>query len=148
MRQDPVTKFLQEVSGNSHYYYLINQYDQIKEHRFSIRSLFPFVITVEGYFEEIEGLETWCKKKFGSRHGTGAKFWWSDPTTKIAELIRSYNLDDHPMLDTADTDEYAEYTSGSWTSFWVIHGGASYFFCDFCFKNSDDAVFFKLTRNF
>jgi hypothetical protein len=143
MKLDPVLTFLHDVSDNHHYYNVLNQYEQIKDYRYSIRMLFPFVITAEGSFDSIETIEAWCSDYFGPRHGNSTKL--SKSANNIAELIRLYNLAEHPMQDDVDSDFYFDYTQGSWTSFWILRAAADYFFCDFCFKEVENAVFFKLT---
>lgn len=105
--------------------------------RAEIHQAFPFVVTLEKDSDELEYLEQWCKDEFGPKHGTC--------TDKLCWYENSFNLF---YSSSADNKDLTHFHSGNWTTVWALK--TSYYdgFCDFCFKLSKDAVYFKFTFGF
>ena len=118
-----------------------DDFSKREDDRRLIHDAFPNVVTIEQSTDELIKLEEWCWQEFGQKNGTCRRkvcgpIEEAEPSLKPHEqhyLSPKKNLHTH---------------TGTWTTVWALKTSYEDGFCDFCFYNSEDAVFFKLTFGF
>lgn len=134
---------------------------------------FPYVVTYAGdHWGLLYDLESWCRNHLGDEHGEcnwdECEFsfeTWEQKTGLEKQLdiklnqikatcddgdlrqkLMSQTIDEHYKMCESRLDCPGDHSHrGVWKSHYVIKTGYDYGYQDFCFRNLDDAIHFKLT---
>ena len=118
-------------------------FDKRETERKQIHVSFPFVVTIEATADDLHDLEKWCGREFGQKHGEcdNNACWDNHPIEYVDSLFahNTYDTDVEPVKSGKHRH------IGTWTTVWALKTSYEDGFCDFCFKDSSDAVYFTLT---
>lgn len=133
--------------------------------RSQIHKSFPHVVTCQGHYGEglkLNIMEDWCREKFGHSDGKcnwskcemGWEYWYNKmdfesqleiQLVSCKEHERDQIIEDHfDMIEKHPDQPQEHYHVGVWVPFFVMKTGYDYGYQDFCFKNLEDLIYFKI----
>ena len=147
------------------YHWIVKDYEKRLPEREQIHKKFPHVITYRGHYGEgslLDDMTNWCRQYYGNSDG---KCHWRKCNLSFDVWHKNTGLEDklEALLNNCADDEGDNIIDnhfkmiedrpdfpkehchiGVWTSFFVVKTGYDYGYEDYCFKNKEDALHFKL----
>lgn len=124
-----------------------DDFQQRSQDRQRTHYLFPYIVTIEASTEELRSMENWCWSEFGPKDGqcSNEGCWHSEGSVEYIDspILTGLSLDDWQPVNSG-----LHKHTGEWTSVWALKTSYVDGFCDFCFKKSDQAVYFKFNFGF
>lgn len=147
------------------FHWPIERYESQIPKRKKIHKKFPFVITYAEHYGSgclLDDISDWCREHYGDRDGEchwrkcslsydtwyyGNRF--EEQLDKQLEKCKKREedgiIDAHfEMIKNRPDIPKKHHHTGIWTTFFVVKTGYDYGYEDFCFKNAEDALHFKL----
>lgn len=148
---DRIETYLDEVSKtDKEYHWVIDDYENSKDKRIKIHEEFPYVVTLDENWYDLRPVNKWCTDQFGLQHGlcrdSQCQYGEIDEEgyeKLIKELIKEFgkkSLDEDPEEKWV----YKHSHWGKWNGHYALKTGYDSGFCDYCFKNKEDAMYFKI----
>ena len=115
--------------------------------RRAVHYSFPYTVIIESGADELKEMEEWCWAEFGPKNGKCKRevCWTAEEALEYKEsvFLLGLQMEDYKPPHTGEHKH-----TGSWTTVWALKTSYDDGFCEFCFKNPEEAVFFKFTFGF